>query len=56
MFSVYRQLRSREILQKPMMVVRGVKCTPYIIGDATYPIQQYLQKISKTHNEVDVDK
>jgi len=27
-----------------MVVVRGVKCTPYIIGDATYLIQLYLQK------------
>jgi hypothetical protein len=37
-FNVYRQLSSHEILQEPMMVVRSVRCTPYIIGDATYPI------------------
>jgi hypothetical protein len=33
------------------VVVRG-----YIIGDATYPIRPHLQKNSKTHNAIDVDK
>jgi hypothetical protein len=33
-----------------------VKSTPYIIGDASYLIQPYLQKKWKTHNVVDVDK
>jgi hypothetical protein len=38
MFNVYRQLKNREILQELVVVVRGVRCTPYIVGDATYPI------------------
>ncbi len=37
-FSLYRQLRDREILQKLVLMVRGVRCTPYIIGDSSYPI------------------
>ncbi len=38
------------------MVVKGVKCTPCIIGDVAYPIQPYLQKNWKTHTVADVDK
>ncbi len=39
-----------------MVVVKGVRCTPYIIGDVAYQIQPYLQKNWKTCNVVDVDK
>jgi len=38
MSNVYRQLRNHEILQESMVVVRRVRCTPYIIGDVVYPI------------------
>jgi hypothetical protein len=31
-------------LQKLVLLVRGVRCTPYIIGDSSYPIWTYLQK------------
>jgi hypothetical protein len=29
------------------VVVGGVRCTPYIIGDAAYPIRPHLQKIGR---------
>jgi hypothetical protein len=38
-----------------MVVVGGVKCTPYIISDATYSIRPYL-KNWKICNVIDVDK
>jgi hypothetical protein len=56
MSNVYKQLRNREILQELVVVVRRVKCTPYIIGDAIYPILPYLQKHWNTHNVIDVGK
>jgi hypothetical protein len=37
-FSLYKQLKDREILQKLVFLVKGVRCTPYIIGDSSYPI------------------
>jgi hypothetical protein len=37
-FSLYRQIRDRGILQKLVILVRSVRCTPYIIGDSFYPI------------------
>lgn len=43
-FSLYRQLRDWEFLQELVLLVRGVKCTPYIISDSSYPIWAYLQK------------
>jgi len=33
-----------------------MRCTPFLIGDATYPICTYLEKNWKTHNLVNVDK
>ncbi len=56
MSNVYKQFNNREILQEPVVVVRGVTCTPYIIGDATYPIWPYLQKNWKNRNTIDMDK
>ncbi len=56
MSSVYKQLKNREILQELVVVVRRVRCTPYIIGDAIYPILAYLQKSWNTHNVIDVGK
>ncbi len=38
MSSVCKQLKNHEILQDTMVVVRAVRCTPYIICDVTYPI------------------
>jgi hypothetical protein len=38
MSSNYKRLKNHEILQVPMVVVRGVRCTPFFIGDVTYPI------------------
>jgi hypothetical protein len=33
-----------------------MKCTPFLISDATYPICIYLQKQLKTCNATNVDK
>jgi hypothetical protein len=41
-FNLYKQLRDWEILQKLVLMVRGVRCTPHIIGDLVYPIWTYL--------------
>jgi hypothetical protein len=40
--SLYAQLRFWEILQKPVVTTQGMKCTPFLISDATYPICTYL--------------
>ena len=42
--SVYQQLKNREILQDPLVVVGGMRCTPYLIADSAYPICPYLIK------------
>ncbi len=39
-----------------MVVVRRVRCTPYIIGDVVYPILPDFKKNWKTHNVIDVGK
>ena len=39
--SLYRQLRNWEILQNPLVVVGGMRCTPYLIVDSAYPIYPY---------------
>jgi hypothetical protein len=36
--------------------VRGMRCTPYLIGDSVYPIHSSLQKNFKTHNVEDINK
>jgi hypothetical protein len=33
-----------------------MRCTPFLIGGATYPICTYLEKNWKTHNLANVDK
>jgi hypothetical protein len=38
------------------VVVRRVRCTPYIIGDVVYPILPDFKKNWKTHNVIDVGK
>ena len=42
--SLYRQLRYQEILQDPLVVVGGMRCTPYLIADSAFPICPYLMK------------
>ncbi len=42
--SLYAHLRSQEILQKLVVTIQGMKCTSFLISDATYPIHTYLQK------------
>jgi hypothetical protein len=54
--SLYTQLKSREILQKLVVTIQSMRCTPFLISDATYPIRTYLQKNWKTHNPTNVDK
>jgi hypothetical protein len=55
MSTILKQLRSCEISLKPIMIVKGVKWTFFLISDNAYPIQTYLQKIWITHNPNDVD-
>jgi hypothetical protein len=38
------------------VTIQGVKLTPYLIDDSTYPLSTYLQKKSKFHNSNDVNK
>ncbi len=42
--NLYKRLKDWKTLQERVFLVKGVKFTPYIIGDSTYPIQTYLQK------------
>jgi hypothetical protein len=51
--SLYKDLRKREILQEPVVLVGGIMCTPYLIGDAAYPIRTYLIKNWKAPNDMD---
>jgi hypothetical protein len=37
-YSSYKQLRDQKILQKLVLRIKGVICTPYIIKDLVYPI------------------
>jgi hypothetical protein len=53
--NLYAQLRSQEIFQKLVVIIQNMRCTPFLIGDATYPICTYLQKNWKTCNLADVD-
>ncbi len=41
---LYAQLRFQKILQKLIGITQGMKSTPFLISDATYPIYTYLQK------------
>ena len=50
--SLYRQLRDREILQDPLVVVGHMKCIPYLIAVPAYPIRPYLMKNWKAPNDV----
>ena len=50
--SLYRSLKRREILQDPVVSIGGVRCTPYLIGDAAYPIRTYLIKNWKAPNDL----
>ncbi len=54
--SLYAQLRSREILQEPIIIIQGMRCIPFLIGDVAYSIYTYLQKNWKTCNPTNVDK
>ncbi len=54
--NLYKQLKDWKTLQERVHLVRGVKSTPYIIGDLAYPIWTYLQKNWKTKNLIDVNK
>ena len=42
--SLYQQLRDWEILQDPLVVVGGMRCTPFLIAYSAYPIRPYLMK------------
>ena len=43
-FNLYQNLRNWEILQDPLVVVGGMRCTSYLIANSTYPIRCYLIK------------
>jgi hypothetical protein len=45
--SFYRPLRYHMILQEPMIIIGGLRCTPYLIGNVVYPIHKYLGRIGK---------
>lgn len=41
--SFYKPLRYHMMsLQEPMIIIGGLRCTPYLIGNLVYPIQKYL--------------
>ncbi len=50
MSNLYCSLRSRQILQKPIVNIEGVQIQRYLLGDATYPIWPYLLKCYKPRN------
>ena len=50
--SLYQQLRNRKILQDPLVVVGGMRCTPNLIANSTYPICPYLMKNWIAPNDV----
>ncbi len=54
--SLYAQLKSREILQKLVVIIQGMKWTPFLISDVAYPIRTYLQKNWKACKPADVEK
>jgi hypothetical protein len=49
-------MRFREIFQKPIIIIQGMRCTPFLIGDVIYPIRTYLQKNCEINNLTNVDK
>jgi hypothetical protein len=44
--SLYKQ-RLEEILQEHVLLIRGVRCTPYLISDLPYPIRTFCKKIRR---------
>jgi hypothetical protein len=50
--SLYRDLKNRDILQEPEVLIRGTTCTPYLIADSAYPIRTYLQKNWRTPEDL----
>lgn len=40
--SFYRPWRYYMILQEHMIIIGGLRCTPYLIGNIVYPIHKYL--------------
>jgi len=50
--SLYKSLRTHDILQEPRLLVGDVQCTPYLIRDLAYPICTYLQKNWKAPNDL----
>jgi hypothetical protein len=44
MCSLYAQLKFQEILQELIIIIRGMKCIPFLIGNVAYPIHTNLQK------------
>jgi len=55
-FNLYKQLKDWNFLQEHVLLIIGVKSTPYIIRYSTYLIWTYLQKNWKTRNLMDVKK
>jgi hypothetical protein len=54
--NLYKQLKDRNFLQELVILLNGVRSTPYIIGDSAYPIWTYLQKNWKIKNPINVNK
>lgn len=54
--NIYKELQTISLLQETTVIVRGMRCTFYLIGDVAYLIRTYVHKNWKTCNVVDVDK
>ncbi len=56
MSNLYRDLRNHDILQEPIVEVSGMKCTPYLIANSTFPIHIYLQNNWRSPQDEDKKK
>jgi hypothetical protein len=43
--SLYKQLGNQKILQELVFLIKGVRCTSYLIGDSTYPICKRIGRL-----------
>jgi hypothetical protein len=56
MSSLYCSLRSKQILQKLVVIIKGMQIQFYLFGDVTYAIEPYLLKGYKPRNSDMVDQ